>query len=63
MAEHLGRPTVLIDVSGGAARRRRRDRGRGAASSAATCVVCVDVGGDVLAHGDEPGLAARCATR
>ena len=23
-----------------------------------TCLVCVDVGGDVLAHGDEPGLAS-----
>ncbi|HWE12386.1 MAG TPA: DUF1152 domain-containing protein [Solirubrobacteraceae bacterium] len=55
MAEFLGRPTVLVDVSGGspgvaaglaaAATRLRRD-----------LTVFVDVGGDVLAQGDEPGL-------
>jgi hypothetical protein len=57
MAAHLGTETVLIDVSGGTA---------GAAGGIATAVgqlgcdllVCVDVGGDVLARGGEPGLAS-----
>ena len=64
MAAHLGAETVLVDVSGGTA---------GAAAGIAAAVtelgcdllVCVDVGGDVLAHGDEPGLASpdRKSTR
>jgi hypothetical protein len=57
MAAHLGAETVLVDVSRGTA---------GAAAGIATAVaelgcdllVCVDVGGDVLAHGDERGLAS-----
>jgi hypothetical protein len=57
MAAHLGAETVLVDVSGGTA---------GAAAGIAAAVtelgcdllVCVDVGGDVLAHGDELGLAS-----
>jgi hypothetical protein len=57
MAAHLDTETVLIEVSGGTA---------GAARGIATAVgqldcdllVCVDVGGDVLARGDEPGLAS-----
>ena len=57
MAEHLGAPTVLIDVTGGP---------RGAADGIATAAaelscdvaVHVDVGGDMLAHGAEPGLAS-----
>jgi hypothetical protein len=57
MAAHLGTETVLVDVTGGAA---------GAAAGIAAAVtqlgcdllVCVDVGGDVLARGDEPGLAS-----
>jgi hypothetical protein len=57
MAAHLGTETVLVDVTGGTA---------GAADGIATAVtelgcdllVCVDVGGDVLARGDEPGLAS-----
>ena len=57
MAAHLGAETVLVDVTGGAA---------GAAAGIAAAVaelgcdllICVDVGGDVLAHGDEPGLAS-----
>ena len=55
MAQFLGRPTVLIDVHGGA--------GAVAASLAAAArklgcdlFVLIDVGGDVLARGDEPGL-------
>ena len=57
MAEHLGAETVLVDVLGGpavvadglaaAARRLESD-----------LIVLVDVGGDVLGHGDEPGLAS-----
>jgi hypothetical protein len=57
MAAHLSAETVLVDVSGGTA---------GAAAGIAAAVtelgcdllVCVDVGGDVLARGDEPGLAS-----
>ena len=57
MAGYLGTETVLVDVSGGTA---------GAAAGIATAVgqldcdllVCVDVGGDVLARGGEPGLAS-----
>jgi hypothetical protein len=55
MAQFLGEPTVLIDIHGGAgavseglalaAERLRRD-----------LIVFVDVGGDLLAQGDEPGL-------
>jgi hypothetical protein len=57
MAAHLGTETVLLDVSGGSV---------GAAGGIAAAVeeldcdllVCVDVGGDVLARGEEPGLAS-----
>lgn len=55
MAAYLGRPSVLVDIHGGpgavadglAAAIRALDR---------DLVVFVDVGGDVLAQGDEPGL-------
>lgn len=55
MAEFLGEPTVLIDVSTGPA---TIAEGLAAAASSLGCdlVVFIDVGGDVLAHGDEPGL-------
>jgi hypothetical protein len=57
MAAHLGTDTVLLSPSGGTV---------GAAAGLATAadeldcdlLVCVDVGGDVLAHGDEKGLAS-----
>jgi hypothetical protein len=57
MAGHLGTETVLVDVTGGTT---------GAAAGIASAVdelgcdllVCVDVGGDVLAHGGEPGLSS-----
>jgi hypothetical protein len=57
MAGHLETEVVLVDPSGGAL---------GAAGGIAAAVeelgcdllVCVDVGGDVLAHGHEPGLAS-----
>jgi hypothetical protein len=57
MAAHLEAETVLIDVTGGAAGARA---GIEAAVAELGCdlVVAVDVGGDVLAHGDEPGLAS-----
>ena len=57
MAAHLGRPTVLIDVSRGP---RGAAEGIAAAALELGCdlALYVDVGGDVLAHGDEPGLAS-----
>jgi hypothetical protein len=57
MAAHLGRPTVLIDVNGGPVAVAESVVG---ASRALDCdvVIHVDVGGDVLAHGDESGLAS-----
>jgi hypothetical protein len=57
MAGHLGKPTVLLDITGGPA---ATARGIGEAARELGCdaVVFVDVGGDVLAHGDEPGLAS-----
>ena len=57
MAAFLGEETVLVDVT-----RAPRDIAGGieAAALALGCdlVVFVDVGGDALAHGDEPGLAS-----
>jgi hypothetical protein len=55
MAEFLGEPTILLDVSAGPA--TIADGLAGAASSlGCDLVVFIDVGGDVLAQGDEPGL-------
>lgn len=55
MAEFLGEPTVLIDMSDGPA---SVAAGLAEAAERLGCdlVVFVDVGGDVLAQGDEPGL-------
>ncbi len=55
MAGFLGTPTVLIDIHDGPA---VIAAGLAAAADALGCdlTVFVDVGGDVLAHGDEPGL-------
>ncbi|MBV8431641.1 MAG: DUF1152 domain-containing protein [Solirubrobacterales bacterium] len=55
MAEFLGQPTLLVDISGGPA---AIAAGLAEASQqlGADLVVFVDVGGDVLAQGDEPGL-------
>ena len=55
MAEYLGRPTVLVDISAGPA---AIASGVAEAADALGCdqLVFVDVGGDVLAAGDEPGL-------
>ncbi|MGH2840627.1 MAG: DUF1152 domain-containing protein [Solirubrobacteraceae bacterium] len=60
MARHLGEPVVLLDPSGGPA---AVARGLAGAASELDCdlLVLVDVGGDVLAHGDEPGLASPVA--
>jgi hypothetical protein len=57
MAELLGQETVLVDVTRGPA---AIADGIAAAARALECdlVVFVDVGGDALAHGDEPGLAS-----
>jgi len=57
VAGHLGAETVLIDVSEGA---KGVADGIASACDALGCdlVVLADVGGDVLAHGDEPGLAS-----
>lgn len=55
MAQYLGEPTVLIDIHDGPA-----TVASGLATVAARLgcdlIVLIDVGGDVLAHGDEPGL-------
>jgi hypothetical protein len=57
MAAHLGRPVLLIDISGGP-----QALATGVAEAAAEldcdAVILLDVGGDVLAHGNEPGLAS-----
>jgi len=55
MAAYLNRPTVLVDPSDGAA---ETAAGLAAAATALRrdLIVFVDVGGDVLAQGDEPGL-------
>jgi hypothetical protein len=57
MAELLGEETVLVDASRGPA---EIARGLAAAAAELGCdlLVLVDVGGDALAHGDEPGLAS-----
>jgi hypothetical protein len=57
MARHLGRETVLVDVTGGT---RGAAEGIVAAADALECDLAIyaDVGGDVLAHGDEPGLGS-----
>ena len=57
MAEFLAEPTVLVDVNRGAP---TVARGLAAAVERLECdlVVLVDVGGDALAHGGEPGLAS-----
>ena len=57
MAELVGEETVLVDANHGPA---AIEAGLSEAAAALGCdlVVFVDVGGDVLAHGDEPGLAS-----
>jgi hypothetical protein len=57
MAAHLGRPVLLLDITPGPA---ALARGLAEAATELGCdaVVLLDVGGDVLAHGSEPGLAS-----
>jgi hypothetical protein len=57
VAEHLGAPTVLIDITEGA---EGAAEGISAAAGLLGCdlVVYVDVGGDAIATGEEPGLAS-----
>jgi hypothetical protein len=57
MAGYLCSDTVLVDIGGGAA---ATAAGLGEAAEHLGCdlVFLVDVGGDVLAHGDESGLAS-----
>jgi hypothetical protein len=57
MAEFLGEPTVLIDVTGGPG---VAAEGVLAAAAELACdlVVFADVGGDAIASGTEPGLAS-----
>lgn len=60
VARHLGEPTLLLDPNGGPA---AIARGLAGAARELDCdlVVLVDVGGDVLGHGDEAGLASPLA--
>ncbi len=57
VARHLGAETVLIDITGGAA---GAAEGIEAAASGLDCdlVLLVDIGGDAIAAGDEPGLGS-----
>jgi hypothetical protein len=57
MAELLGEETVLVDVTLGPAA-IAAGIAAAAAELGADLVVFLDVGGDALAHGDEPGLAS-----
>jgi hypothetical protein len=60
VARHLGEPTLLLDPNGGPA---AIAGGLAGAARELDCdlVVLVDVGGDVLGHGDEAGLASPLA--
>jgi hypothetical protein len=60
MAAVLGAPTVLVDPNPGP---RAVAAGLDHAATRLGCdlLVLLDVGGDVLAHGDEPGLASPLA--
>ena len=57
VARHLGAETVLIDINGGAAGAAEGIRDA-AAELACDLVVLVDIGGDAIAAGHEPGLAS-----
>jgi hypothetical protein len=60
MARHLGEPVLLLDPGGGSA---AIADGLAGAARELRCdvIVLVDVGGDVLAHGDEAALASPLA--
>jgi len=55
MAEYLGRPTLLIDINDGPAH-VAEGLAEAIRKLKSDLVVLVDVGGDVIAVGDEPGL-------
>jgi hypothetical protein len=57
MAAHTGSPTVLLDITGGPTL-IAAGIVEAARELACDLVAFIDVGGDVLAHGDEPGLAS-----
>jgi hypothetical protein len=57
MAELLGEETVLVDATLGPAA-AAEGIAAAAAELGADLIVFLDVGGDALAHGDEPGLAS-----
>jgi hypothetical protein len=57
VAEFLGVPTVLIDITGGSEGAADGLR-RAARAGNCTATVLVDIGGDAIARGDEPGLAS-----
>src|SRR3954467_7270821 len=57
MAEFLGEPTVLVDVRGGPAA-IAPGLTEACERLEADLIVFLDVGGDVLAHGHEPGLGS-----
>jgi hypothetical protein len=57
MAELLGEETVLVDANHGPAA-IAAGLGEAAAGLGCDLIVFVDVGGDVLAHGEEPGLGS-----
>jgi hypothetical protein len=57
MAAHLGRPVLLLDITRGPSAVATGLR-EAAAELGCEAVVLLDVGGDVLAHGGEPGLAS-----
>jgi hypothetical protein len=57
MAEFLGEPTLLIDIHGGP-HAIATSLAAAAAELGGDLVICLDVGGDVLGNGTEPGLAS-----
>ena len=57
MAAHLGQAVLLLDITGGPAA-LAKGLAEAAGELGCDCIVLLDVGGDVLAHGDEPGLAS-----
>ena len=59
-ARHLGEPVLLLDPNGGPAAIAEGLAGA-ARELACDLIVLLDVGGDVLAHGDEAGLASPLA--
>ena len=61
MARHLGEPVLLLDPNGGPAAVAAGAGATPRAQLGCDLVVLADVGGDVLAHGDEAGLASPLA--